>query len=295
MIDSNVKKIRFVLIITLGLNLIVSTTKLVLGSYTNSSSIVADGVHSLSDGFNNIVGIIAITLAYKPADENHPYGHKKIETMLSMFISIILFIMGFTILKDNVLNFNKTVDLNISTLSIIIMIGTMMINIFVTRYELYKGKQLNSSFLISDAKHTMSDVYITISVIISLIGIKYLGLPNYFDNIMSFIVVFFIIKAGFEIFIDAAKVLIDQTLIDPKDVEEIIATFPQVYGSHMIRSRGFEDSGFVELHIEVDPLMTVKDAHQLNHDIEVKLNEHLEENVSVIVHIEPLDHIHDNT
>lgn len=291
--DSNLKKIRFVLIVTLILNICVTITKLILGSMTNSSSIFADGFHSLSDGFNNIVGIIALTLAYKPADENHPYGHKKIETMLSMFISIVLFFMGFTILKDNILHFNQTVDLNISNLSIAVMVGTMIINIFVTRYELHKGRQLNSSFLISDAKHTMSDVYITLSVIASLVGIKFLGLPNYFDNIMSFIVVFFIFKAGFEIFIDAAKILTDERLLDPKDVAAIVNSFDQVYDCHMIKSRGFEDNGFLELHIEVDPLMTVRDSHKLNHEIEKKINRKLDERVSVVIHIEPIDHVHE--
>ncbi|MEG0283454.1 MAG: cation diffusion facilitator family transporter [Erysipelotrichales bacterium] len=290
MIDSNYKKIKFVLLIILVLNLVVTITKITLGMLTNSSSITADGYHSLSDGLNNVIGVIALSLAFKPADVNHPYGHKKIETISSLFIGFILLVMGFNILKTNITHFNSSDNLNISPLALGIMIATMCINIFVTRYELKKGKELNSSFLISDAKHTQSDVYITISVIISLVAIKFFHLPVYFDNIMSFFVVFFIIKAGIEIIKETTKVLLDTKLINPKEIEKIVLSFDEVQQCHMIKSRGYEDQGFVELHIHVDPNMSVLQAHRLDHAIENKINSELDEKLSVIVHIEPIGH-----
>ncbi|MDF9866869.1 cation diffusion facilitator family transporter [Bacilli bacterium PM5-3] len=292
MIDSNYKKIRFVLASILFLNLLVSFTKIFLGYYTNSQSVYADGFHSLSDGFNNIIGIVALSIAYKPADENHPYGHKKIETILSLFIGFILLLMSYNIFVDALKNFNKPLNLNISIFSILIMIATMIVNIFVTIYEKKKGEELNSSFLISDAKHTMSDVYVSASVVISLIGIKYLGLPEYFDTIISFLVVIFIFKTAITIIIDSSKILSDTKIINPELVEEIVYSFDDVKECHMIKSRGFDNFAFLELHVLVDENMSVKIAHSLSHDIETKIKKEIMKNVNVVIHIEPFGNSH---
>ena len=293
MIDSNYKKIRVVLVVILVLNLVVSLTKIFLGYYTNSNSIYADGIHSLSDALSNVVGIVALSFAYMPADANHPYGHKKIETILSLFIGFVLLVISYNIFAETLRTFNDVSNLSISNVTILIMLATMIVNIFVTKYEEKQGKALGSSFLISDAKHTMSDVYISASVIISLIGIKYFSLPEYFDSIVSFLVIIFIVKAAITIIWDAIKVLSDTTVVDPNLVREVVYSFKEVNECHMIKSRGFADYAFLELHILVEPSMDVKTAHSLSHEIEQKIKEKIMNNLNVIIHIEPYgdDHI----
>jgi len=288
-INSNYKKIRFVLAIILVLNIAVSLTKILLGHYTNSTSIYADGFHSLADGLNNVVGIVALSFAYKPADANHPYGHKKIETILSMFIGFVLLMLSYNIFMEAITNFNNPTPLNLSFFAIAVMIATMVVNILVTVYEHKKGKELHSSFLISDAKHTLSDVYVSGSVIISLIGIKYFNLPEYFDSIMSFLVVIFICKAAISIIIDSTKVLTDTRIINPKLVQKIAYSFKDVKKCIMIKSRGYTDEAFLELHIVVDPNMSVLHAHILAHKIEDKIKEEIMNNLHVIIHIEPYE------
>lgn len=287
--SSNFNKIKKVLIIIMIMNYIVAFTKIALGYFTNSNTIVADGIHSLSDGLNNIIGIVALGFAYKPADKEHPYGHKKIESILSLFIGFILLLICFNIAKDNILNFNKTETIHLSLLSIAIMVLTLIVNIFVTTYERNQGNELNSSFLLSDAAHTMSDVYVSLSVIISLIGIKYFNLPLYFDSIMSLVVAIFILKAAVEIIVEATKVLTDHTVIDPKDIRVVVGAFPEVLDVHYIKSRGFEDDAFVDLHILVNPQMSVKTAHRLSHDIEAAIQKIINPNTNVVIHIEPVD------
>ncbi|MGL4383410.1 MAG: cation diffusion facilitator family transporter, partial [Bacilli bacterium] len=105
--SNNFKQIRRTLSIILIFNVVVSLTKIILGTYTNTSSIFADGVHSMSDGLNNVVGIVGLSYAYAPADDNHPYGHKKIETILSLFIAFLLFVMAYNLFMQNISNFNN--------------------------------------------------------------------------------------------------------------------------------------------------------------------------------------------
>jgi cation diffusion facilitator family transporter len=283
-------KIRRVLVIILALNLLVSILKIVTGLTSNSNSIFSDGLHSLSDGFNNVVGIIALSYAYKPADTNHPYGHKKFETMMSLFISVILLILAYQLFMRSVTSFNQVnSNIHISNLNIGIMLVTTIINVFVSKYEIRAGKQLDSSFLVSDAKHTLSDIYISISVIISLIGIKYFGLPKYFDNIIAIMVVIFIVRAAISIIKDAFNVLSDKKIIDATKIAEVACSFKEVKDVHTIKSRGFRDDPFIELHICVDPHMSIKDGHTLHHRIEKKIRENLLENADVNIHIEPYE------
>lgn len=260
-------KIKKVLIITLVLNIIISSTKLIMGQISNSASISADGYHSLSDGLNNIIGIIAITFAYQPADKEHPYGHKKIETVLSLFIGFVLTILAFEILLNNINNFGNNENLNVNLLEILIMVTTLGINIFITRYELKKGKEYQSTFLESDAKHTFSDVLVTGSVILSLIGIKFLGLPPYFDNIMSIIVAIIIGKIAIEIIIESSKTLIDTKVVDNHEIRSIVSSFPEVIAIRNIKSRGVSNDVYLDITITVNPLMSVDEAYQLSSDI----------------------------
>lgn len=288
--DAKYVKIRNVLIIILVLNLLVSGLKIFTGLASNSNSIFSDGLHSLSDSFNNVVGIVALSYAYKPADTDHPYGHKKFETMLSLFIGIILLAMAYQLFMRSVTGFNEVNNnINISELNIAIMVVTTAINIFVSRYEISQGHKLDSSFLVSDAKHTLSDIYISISVIISLIGIKYFGLPKYFDNVIAIVVAIFIVRAAISIIRDAIAILSDRKIIDAKKIADIVCSFKEVKNVHTIKSRGFKDDPFIELHICVDPNMNIKDGHTLHHKIEDRIRENLLENAEVNIHIEPYD------
>lgn len=285
-------QIRRVLVIILALNLLVSILKIVTGLTSNSNSIFSDGLHSLSDGFNNVVGIIALSYAYRPADSNHPYGHKKFETMMSLFISIILLIMAYQLFMRSVTSFNQVnSNIQISNLNIGIMLVTTIINVFVSKYEIKAGRELDSSFLVSDAKHTLSDIYISISVIISLIGIKYFGLPKYFDNIIAIMVVIFIVRAAISIIREAFNVLSDKKVIEAKKIAEVVYSFKEVKDVHAIKSRGFRDDPFIDLHICVDPHMSVEQGHNLHHRIEKKIRENLLENADVNIHIEPYEKV----
>ena len=284
--ESNYKKVKQVLWTILFANFGVALLKIIIGTAIKSASMTADGFHSISDGTSNIVGLIGIGIAAKPKDKEHPYGHNKFEVISGLFIGAMLLLLGGKIVLDALASFKNPVVPEITTASLIALVITLIINIFVSSYEYKEGKKLNSYILISDSVHTKSDIFVSIGVLATLIGVK-LGLPPIIDPIASLVVAGFIIHASYEIFQSTIDVLVDKAIVDDEEVVKILKTFEEIKAYHDIRSRGSENNIHLDMHIMVDPSMTVEDAHRLSHDIEDRIREITNENSQVIVHIEP--------
>lgn len=282
------KEIKKVLWIILFANLFVAILKMVIGAKIQSSSMTADGFHSLTDGTSNIIGIIGIGFALKPKDEDHPYGHKKFETLAGLGIAMMLFFVSINIIKEAFSKFLHPIIPNVTVESIIALVITVIINVFVSTYEHRKGKELTSDILVADSMHTRSDIFVSIGVLATLVGLK-LGLPAILDPIVSLIVALLIIKAGYDIFKDTSSILVDKYVVDNNAIQKLIMTFSEVKNIHRIRSRGREDDMFLDLHVMVDENTTVKVAHNLVHQIEKKIKQEINENAEVIIHIEPYD------
>ncbi|WP_346930720.1 cation diffusion facilitator family transporter [Clostridium sp.] len=282
----NYKKIRKVLWIILFANLLVALLKIVIGSLIKSSSITADGFHSLSDGSSNIVGLIGIGLASKPIDKDHPYGHKKFEVLSGLFIAAMLVFMGGKIIINGIVGFTAPKDLSITPESLITILITLFINILVSKYEYSIGKKLNSYILISDSLHTKSDIFVSLGVLTTLIGIK-LGLPPIVDSIASLVVAGFILHAAYEIFISTSGILVDKAILDDEFIKNAISDFSEIKDIHNIRSRGSENNIYIDMHIMIDPKYSVEDSHVLLHKIENKIREKTNNTTEVIIHVEP--------
>lgn len=279
------KKVRNVLLTILILNVLVALSKIIYGMSTNTYSMIADGYHSVSDGASNVIGIIGIWLASKPADENHPYGHHKFETLSTIVISLLLFFVSFQILSNAYERFRNPVIPNINTFNFVIMIVTLFINTIVVWYEHKKGIEFKSSILISDSKHTKSDIYVSISVIISLLAVK-LGV-EIVDTIVAAIIAILIIKAGLEILIPGINILSDANIMQTEQIYNLVMIIPEVIFCHKIRTRGKEDYVMIDLHVGIDKEFTLEYAHLLAHSIEDMLKSKLDGIGEVIVHIEP--------
>lgn len=284
---NRIKEINKVLWIILALNFAVSIMKLIVGYTIASASMIADGFHSFSDGSSNIVGLVGTALAAKPADEDHPYGHKKFETFTAIGIALLLFMVSTNIIKSGISKLNNPVIPRVDIYSFIVMIITMAINIFVIVYETRAGKKLHSDILVSDAIHTKSDVYVSLSVILSLIAVK-LGYPI-LDPIISFIISIAIIKAAIEILLNSSKVLCDAVVVNPEDVIALVSKIEGVLDCHSVRSRGREDDFSLDLHILVDPSMPVGKSHELHHVIEDEIRKHFLGVHYIEIHIEPIE------
>lgn len=282
----NAKKISNVLLIIFIANMLVAVIKVVFGALIKSTSLTADGFHSISDGTSNIIGLIAIWYASKPADREHPYGHRKFETLASLFIGGMLGVVGMKVVFSAADRLFNPVIPKITIESIIALMFTLVINIFVSTLEYRKGKELNSQILISDSLHTKSDIFVSIGVLITLICIR-IGLPAIIDAVTSIIVAIFIFHAAYEIFKETSGVLVDKAVVDADKVKEIINKFSEVKNVHQIRSRGSQNDLYIDLHLMIEPSMSVEESHVLMHEIEKRIRKDLYENTQVHIHLEP--------
>jgi len=277
--------IRRVLWITLFCNICVSGAKIAYGYLSHSVSITADGFHSMFDGVSNIVGFIGIYFASHPPDEEHPYGHRKIETLFTIFIGVMMSLACFEIFKQVYESIKSEPKVSVTTESFVIMITTLGVNIFVTTYEKRRGKKLNSEFLIADAQHTKSDIYATTGVIAGLILMK-LGFTRA-DTIVGAIVGLLVARAGIGILKEAADVLADRRQVDTQQIKEIVCGIENVVECHRVRTRGTNSQIFIDLHVTVKPDISVSDGHKIAHIAEERIKGNIKAVVDVVVHIEP--------
>lgn len=278
-------EIRKVLLITLALNILVAAAKVFYGYITNSISIFSDGFHSLFDGVSNIVGLIGVYISSHPPDERHPYGHRKYETVFTIFVGLLMLLTCFEVFKRVYESLTGRHETTVTMASFIVMAITIAINVFVSTYEKRKGVRLSSEFLIADSRHTKSDIYVSIGVIASLIFIK-LGFPLA-DPIAGAVVGIFIAKAGIDIIKGSTETLVDSSQTDISIIKEIACNVEGVVECHKIRTRGTKGQIFVDLHMLVNPALSVEEAHAIAERAERVIKERLTEVADVVVHIEP--------
>jgi cation diffusion facilitator family transporter len=285
--EDRFQKIRRILIDILFLNWGVAAAKLIYGWLTHSASMTADGFHSFSDGSSNIIGLLGIWIASRPIDESHPYGHKKYETLTSVGISALLFVVCINVVREGILRFLQPVIPEVTFMSFLVMGVTLAINVAVMVYETRIGRALKSDILISDALHTRADILTSSSVIVTLIGIK-LGY-SILDPIASLVIAIFIGYAGVEILKESSRVLSDGVAIRIDEIEKVVLSIKGVKECHHIRSRGRPDDIHIDLHVLVDPDMHVHKAHHLSYAIENKIKRDFQGVTDVVVHMEPME------
>ena len=284
---TRLKPVRKVLLYTLLLNLSVAGAKIIYGHSIDSISMLSDGFHSFFDGTSNIIGIFGIWIASMPPDKSHPYGHRKFETLSIIAIAALIFGAGFEILKEAYTRFHNPEHIEVTMMSFMIMAVTLAVNFFVMTYESSMGRKLKSEFLSADAKHTKTDIYVSFSVVISLIAARY-GYPIV-DVISALIIAVFISVMGFEILKSAAAVLTDAACIAPEDIEALVMSVSGVKGTHNIRTRGTDNNICIDLHIFVDPGASTKESHATAHAVKSALEEKFPGVSDVVIHVEPFE------
>ncbi len=285
---ARVRQIKRVLWIVLFLNLAVAIAKLTWGYISGSVAMQADGFHSLFDGTSNVIGLVGIGMAGRPADRDHPYGHGKYESYASLAIGIMLALAAYNVGSNAVAKLMQGGEpARVDAISFAVMFGTLLVNLIITTYERRVGKRIGSEILVADAAHTGSDVWVSLSVIAGLVAVR-LGYPAV-DPIVALVVAGVIAWTAFGIFKQATATLSDTARIPPSDVCAAAWTVPGVLGCHHVRTRGTEAETYVDLHVQVDPAMSVEQAHAVSADVEKLICDSFPAVVDVVVHIEPLD------
>lgn len=280
-------KVRRILKIILAANLLVALIKLVVGWQINSNSLMADGFHSLGDGASNVVGLVGLYFASRPEDEDHPYGHKKIESLAGMFIGGMLLTVGFKVLSGGIMGLIHPSPPSVTTASLLALLFTLAVNVVVSTTEYRQGQKLKSQILISDSLHTRSDIFVSLGILATLIGLK-LGLPPIIDALASIVVSGFIFHAAYEIFAETTKVLLDAAVVEKEVIKELVMEFEDIHDVHRIRSRGREDDMYIDLHVKVPAAMPVQECHQLITRVSERICTVVGAQTEVIIHIEPM-------
>jgi cation diffusion facilitator family transporter len=285
-------RVKFVLWVVLFLNLLVAAAKVVWGTLSGSVSMQADGFHSTFDGLSNVVGLVGMSLASRPADPDHPYGHPKYETYASAVIGAMLLLAAWRVGSEAVTKILETVAGNpgpppeIGWQSFAIMFGTLAVNVFVTTWERREGKKLRSELLIADASQTGSDMLVSSGVIIGLVLVKFLNLPLA-DPIIALLVSGAIVYAAWGIFRQASVALSDSARLPMDEVRDVACAVDGALGCHDIRTRGTESHVYVDMMVKVDPRLTVAEGHAVAERVELAVAEHFDQVADVIVHLEP--------
>ena len=275
-------------------NFILLTLKFIAGFVGNSSAMIADAVHSLSDFITDIIVIVFVRISSKPQDEGHDYGHGKYETLATAIIGVILFFVGIGILinsTENIIDVCKGKELEApSILALAAAAISILAKEILYQYTVLKGKRLNSKAVIANAWHHRSDAFSSVGTLIGIGGAMFLGAKwRVLDPIAAFVVSLFIVKVSVELVKPCVDELLEKSL--PKDVEDkiidIVLSQPEVSSPHHLRTRHIGNNIAIEIHIRLDGSMSLKDAHDITKKIEISLKEEFGSDTHIGIHFEP--------
>ena len=280
------REVSRVLLRVLFLNLAVAVAKIAFGYSSGAISILSDGFHSLTDGVSNVVGLIGVQAAGRPPDTDHPYGHRKYETVAAAAVTVFLLFVMVEIVRNAFNHLSgRAAPQEIPLASFVVMLATVGINLWVISYESREAERLGSEVLLADVTQTRGDVWTSAGVIAALVGARS-GVPI-LDPLAALAVAGFIGYAGFQIAWTTTGILSDRVVLGDVDLERVVMSVPGVLGCHRIRTRGSADHVFLDLHVWLPAEMPLVAAHRLSHVVKDRLIERYPQIADAIIHIEP--------
>lgn len=267
-------------------NIILSIVKVVVGVFSNSNAMIADGIHSFSDVISTIGVIIGLKLSSKPADKEHPYGHERIESLSSLLLSIMLFIIalgiGISGIKD-ILNKSFVIP---GSLAIFAALFSIITKEWMYFYTIKYANMIDSASLKADAWHHRSDSLSSIGALLGIIGAR-MGFPL-LDPLASLLICIMIIKVSYDIVKQSMSQLIDESAKDDiiYEITSKINSIDDIKKIDSIKTRLHSTRIYVDVEISVDASLTVEEGH----DIAMKVHNLIEENKKIkhcMVHINP--------
>ena len=282
---------RITLVGVLG-NVILTAFKLFAGICGRSGAMVSDAVHSLSDVFATFIAFLGTIMAKRPADEQHPYGHERLECIASVMLGLILLATGIGIGKTGlqiILSGHYETLTAPGTIALVAAIVSIITKEGMFRYTKHYAAILKSSAFMADAYHHRSDA---LSSIGSLIGIggAMLGFPV-LDSVASVIICFFIIKVAYSIIKDAIQNMMDESCGEDydKNLKDFIEDQDGVEGVDSVQSRRFGNKVYVDLEIRVDGSKTVSEGHEIAENVHDMVEKSFPEIKHIMVHVNPVD------
>ena len=282
------KDVRKVTLIGSALDFMLGIAKIAVGGLANSQALIADGILSFSDLLTDFMVLYAAKHSHKAADEDHPYGHGRIETLATVSLGIVLIIIALGIAYSSIQRLSDPgILLDLSTLALLVALISVISKEWIYRYTIAAARRLRSDMLMANAWHSRSDAFSSIVVVLGIAGVM-LGYP-YLDAVAAVVVAAMIAKIGFDLVRSSTRELID-TALDPEKIKTIqkhIHAVSGVRSAHTLRSRKSAGDAFVDVHIQVDPRLSVSEGHQIGDAVRRRLMSHVDEVTDVTVHIDP--------
>ncbi len=291
--ENKEKEIKNVTVVGIIVNLFLSITKLIIGYLGNSQALIADGVHSFSDLATDLSIIFGVKYWLAPADEEHQYGHRKIELLVTIFIAIALAFVGISIFAKAILALKQN---NIQSPSLVAFVGAMLSIIskeWLYRYTVKKANILKSPAVKANAWHHRSDAISSLPVAIVIIIAAIFPKLIWLDAIGAIVVSVFIIYPAYTIFKKSILSILDESVDSEtlSKIEQIVLQTKDVKEVHDIRTRKAGETFFVDMHILVDGNISVQEGHDISEEVKLNLMKSNEDILDVLVHLEPFNEI----
>ena len=283
------KQVRRVTWIGLCLNLFLSALKFAAGFFGRSQALIADAIHSLSDTTSDIAVIAGSHYWSRPPDESHPYGHRRLETLVSIFIGIILAVAAAGIGWEAISSLHEKHASRPGWIALAAALVSIVSKEILYRWTAFVGRQLKSSALAANAWHHRTDAISSLPVFVAVGGALIFPTWSFLDHVGAAVVSIFILHAAFKIIWPGISELIDVGA--PEEIQTRIKTCAlknkEVLEVHAIRTRYISTSIQVDLHIVVEGSMTVREGHDIADDVRDCLIADIPDVVDVVVHVDP--------
>ncbi len=288
-------QIQRITLIGLGVNIVISIIKFLIGFFGHSQAVIADALHSFSDTSSDIVILFGVKYWTAPPDDCHPYGHQKIESFITIIIGVILLSVAFAIGYNGLISLQEKNPPQINWIVIIGPVVSIILKEILFKMTYKVGIKTDSSSLKANAWHHRTDSLSSIPVLIAVIASLIDPRLRFLDQIGAIIVSAFIIKIGLEIVFTSVNDLLD-TGISEKQISEFTKTInalENVKGVHKLRTRKIANYIYIDLHLEVDGQLSVIQGHDISEEVKHTLIQNNPKIIDVLVHLEPEGHLTD--
>ncbi len=284
------RQIRRITWIGLILNVFLTVLKLVAGIVGHSQAIIADAVHSISDFGTDLVLLLGIRAWSKPRDERHPFGHERIETIISLFMGVFLALVGIWIVQDSLRDIEEADSLRPRPVALIAVLVGIVSKEIMYRWTKRVGRKTSSMALQANAWHHRSDALSSLPAGLAVLAAILLPAEwAFLDNIGALVVCIFLFHAAYKIVVPAINELLDTVPEShvPEELLEIIAQTPGVLLVHKVRARSAGAHVLTDAHIEVDPNISVTAGHNISERVKQRVLQQLHEVAEITIHVEP--------
>ncbi|ASJ02097.1 transporter [Thermococcus profundus] len=254
-------------------NVLLALFKLMVGVLYSSIALISDGVHSLSDVITSVMGYFGMKVSSKPPDKSHPFGHSRFEPLVAFLMAEALLLVVYEIGRDSIFRLLHGNVIEVNSIMLAVTVLSILAKELMFRYSLHVGRKLHSQILIADAYHHRSDSLSSVAVLAGL-GLQKFGF-KYGDALAGLLVSLFLVKVAFEILLENLGYLTGQA--PPfevcEEIRERAMGVPNVLGVHDLRAHYVGNRLHVELHIEVPPYLSLKEAHDVSEEVKERIEE----------------------